>query len=404
MGYYSIPFCVLNFLLFLPLISGLVSINRPSVLNFSSFLAFTDYVGSEKQSYGSHHGIESRWQPNSLLKNDSYIHHCGALESRGHYFRVRPYRVIVSSNMEFLNVFLNWLIFYYHQCRDLSSVFLICLDDSVQTVLRTYSLRCSYSFLLPKQRHDALSFLWLLRISIANTLVKEGFDVVLSDTDATWLRNPFHYMSNFPSANVIASKATFPEEIHKAVGATVCMGFVYFKSVNGSGALLDNLFEYMLAKPIPDDQRDINELLLHNHVHFDVKPSFLGNVVSMGKLEIQGKFIISILFLPQNRFIRFCNLPQHYLVVLNSTVAHCLGGKKASEKALIDRILGFWLLRDDWRSVAPQLNASTTAFPTDENVRGVFIDNFFAAIKKNNVTTLYDLAARLATNASNVKI
>lgn len=384
---YPVQFLIFICLLYHALlVTCLFSIDRPHQSNFSSFLA---NAGLNPVHQSHRHVESSEWKRSENMGN---IPQCGVLENRYQYYRVRPFRVIVSTNIEYFNVFLNWLIFYHHHCKDMSSIFLICLDNSVGKLLKLYSLQCSYTFVLPHQ-HNSLSYLWLLRISIASYLVSDGFDVILSDTDATWLRNPFHDISKFFTANVIASKATFPEEIHKSVGATVCMGFVYFRASNGTVVVLNDLFYYMSSKTVPDDQRDINELLLQNHVHFNVKPSFLGNEVSLGKFIIHGKYLINIVFMPHNRFIRMCNIAGGYNLVLNSTIAHCLGGKKANEKILTDKVLGLWLLRDNWQEVTRLMQRNGSAIAVNDESTGRFFDSFFNSIMSQNVTSVYDLAS-----------
>lgn len=57
-------------------------------------------------------------------------------------------------------------------------------------------------------------------------------DVIMSDSDALWLKDPIEDMKlhGIDQSDLITQRGSFPVELGKRWGATMCMGFVVFKS------------------------------------------------------------------------------------------------------------------------------------------------------------------------------
>ena len=56
---------------------------------------------------------------------------------------IRPYRTIVSVDGKYLELFLNWLIYYYDTCKNFQHLDIICLDTRVQQVIKIMGLNCN---------------------------------------------------------------------------------------------------------------------------------------------------------------------------------------------------------------------------------------------------------------------
>jgi hypothetical protein len=65
-----------------------------------------------------------------------------------------------------------------------------------------YGLHCS-QVLHSSSKSSSFNKLWLLRVRITKQLLNSGFDVMLSDSDAIWLQNPFSYIEKFSSSGII---------------------------------------------------------------------------------------------------------------------------------------------------------------------------------------------------------
>lgn len=110
---------------------------------------------------------------------------------------------------------------------------------------------------------------WATRLKYMYKLINDGHDVLHSDLDAVWLRNPLKFVRSShlgidlrPSDNdIICSTGTMPEHVYKKVGTTICMGWVFFKS----NKRVKQLFRDLLSiREDFHDQVAINELLFEN--------------------------------------------------------------------------------------------------------------------------------------------
>jgi hypothetical protein len=260
---------------------------------------------------------------------------------------LRPMRILITSTDKYLPIFLNWLIFYHNICSSISFIYIVCLDSVIESHLSNFGFRCSYVHHLPIVQMS--NRLWLLRALVTKQLLIQGFDVLMTDTDAIWLRNPFDMLSSFPESDVIASRASFPENISKRLGATVCMGFLYIKSNPRTIVLWEEFFIFMSKMPRADDQRNFNQLLLNFHIKYDVRPSFVDSVdANSGLFHLKQGTPMVLTLLPHKQVIRICD-PQKIQVIMQSIVAHCMAlSKNRNTKSFSERVFRIWALRDKW--------------------------------------------------------
>lgn len=69
--------------------------------------------------------------------------------------------------------------------------------------------------------------------------VEAGHDVIMSDSDALWLADPMKDFS-LPvviDSNIVASRGNFPSQIANQWGATMCMGFIFFRATASRAAM-----------------------------------------------------------------------------------------------------------------------------------------------------------------------
>lgn len=289
--------------------------------------------------------------------------------------KMRPMRILITSTGKYIPVFLNWLIFYYNVCPSISYLYFVCLDGDIELHLQSYGFRCSHVYHLPAAQMN--NQLWLLRARVTKQLLVQGYDVLMTDTDAIWLRNPFEMLSSFPHSDVIASRASFPEDISKRLGATVCMGFVYIKSNSRTIILWEELYLFMSKMPRADDQRNFNQLLLNLQIKFEVRPTFVDSFnASSGVFYLQRETPMVLTLLPHNQVMRMCD-PQKKHVIRLSIVAHCVTmSKNRNTKSFSERAFGIWALRDKWADY--KYNGSMESFVL--RIRNQNISN---ALQKN---------------------
>eukprot|EP01036_Dinobryon_divergens_P026506 gene26506-35169_t len=290
----------------------------------------------------------------------------------------------------YLNVFANWLAFYKVACsNDTSSLELVCMDEVSHIGLQRLGLSCSErSFKLLFDRKKSifdgkLTNIWVKRMELVLDFLREGTDIILSDTDAIWRKNPFPDLAQFafkpskmsasnsdtgaatastiiPPSDIIASRAWWPWPLHHQWGSTVCMGFIYIKATaftidlftHVTDNMREQLFNYThnISRTRPDDQLAVNYQLFHWNISWlnkkmdvekNMEPDFglityPGTMGSEEKGLSPGAATIAVTLLPHVNYVRHCHnqtknwrfhSPMMQKVVRKNlalaTIAHC---------------------------------------------------------------------------------
>ncbi len=274
---------------------------------------------------------------------------------------------------------MNWLIFFYHRCHNVSLIYFICLDKAIETNLPKYGLSCSHVHHLPAAQSN--NRLWLVRARVTKHLLEQGYDVLMTDSDAIWLQNPFLVLQRYQDSDVVASRASFPEDISAKLGATVCMGFIYIRASNKTVMMWDEVYTFMSKTPRADDQRNFNQLLVAWGIRYDTRPSYLKSLTpNLGSFELKGQ-PVKLTLLPHAQFMRMCD-PRRVGDTLQAVVAHCISPSKSeSTKASSERVYGIWALSDDWAKAA-------------SNGSALGLSQFVRDISSKNITELLRLEGR----------
>jgi nitrate reductase NapAB chaperone NapD len=232
----------------------------------------------------------------------------------------RPYKIILVVDSENTSMLKNWLHYYAKlnnilelNCSLTGYPYLDVHTTSLQTqatllkenIPSTYArdfikesyenglLTTKFQSNKTKSTNNAklvsqqLGILWKYRIQVALRHLRNGTDVIMSDLDAVWLKNPVPWVqepvsaentgmggkmnrvrSKCPSkatrthlvtaawentnqttgidrvyAEVVASRAWFPWPLQRHWGATACMGFIYLRAGPFTVELLGTMFE-----------------------------------------------------------------------------------------------------------------------------------------------------------------
>ena len=277
---------------------------------------------------------------------------------------IRPFRLLMTTSDKYLPVLLNWLIFFHELCPDQSALYFVCLDKATEGVMKKVGLSCHHTFHTPTS--ESKNKLWLLRARLTKALLDEGRDVLLSDSDAIWLQNPFDVLEMFPESDIIGSRGSFPEDAAKILGATLCMGFVYVKSNPKTRHYWGQLVDYMVREAKPDDQRNFNHLLLARGVFFpsahlplpylNSKVHDTGHVVLSGPRRVElprdANRTLQLTLLPHNQFRRICE-KELLSIIHEAHVAHCYSYlKTGTGKRGAEAKYGLWALREAWERVS----------------------------------------------------
>ena len=175
--------------------------------------------------------------------------------------------------------------------------------------------------------------------------MKEGYDVILSDSDALWLGDPVEYIDlSSSSSSVIASRGGYPRNIGSEWGSTMCMGFAMFRA---TGAAMDTFQDAMerIVLETGDDRIAVNQAALELGIVWNADSDMrYGKSTGFGKGAITGLSgddgeSFEITLLPHNKFTRHCaGTP----ITNETVVAHCFHRKAASAKTSWMQQLDLW--------------------------------------------------------------
>lgn len=180
---------------------------------------------------------------------------------------------------------INWAM-HMEKLR-ISNYAFICLDEEIFNFFKSRRIICyklyedDQYFMTIETVGSTLSIetirsLWVIRLSLLSELLKSGFDVIYSDVDAVWLRNPLTNGEGLLSphmGDIVASRGQFPTEVSDYWGATLCLGLIYFRSTEAVVSIVDRATTK--AKIYKDDQIALNLALLEEM--FDDEPKFNKN-------------------------------------------------------------------------------------------------------------------------------
>jgi hypothetical protein len=105
------------------------------------------------------------------------------------------------------------------------------------------------------------------RFKIIKTLLNENKNVIYSDLDAIWIKNPIDSFCDFGKHEILASTVThsaaYPKPTRLKWGFTICTGWLAFKSCEKNINFLDSFLEFIKTpEAIGDDQHGFNSYLL----------------------------------------------------------------------------------------------------------------------------------------------
>lgn len=254
--------------------------------------------------------------------------------------------VVVTASRDYAAVLTNWLVAM--ERLSLRNWVVVCFDAYVQSLLERRGaktcVRCRLgeSAAARDRRHKQI---WTVRVEMLAVLV-EKYKVTLSDLDAIWLRDAHPFLD---SADVVASRGSFPPWASQLWGAAACMGLIRFNV--GSKDFVKNSF-YRQVHINGDDQFSLNLALRNEGVRWNVKNlSYVDSDTFDVGITQNG---LTIGLLPHTLFIRRCDLldnqRRHDQLVV---VRHCYTVKTAASKKNSLSAEGSWLLRDDWATIQP---------------------------------------------------
>eukprot|EP01062_Namystynia_karyoxenos_P074449 TRINITY_DN71334_c0_g1_i1.p1 TRINITY_DN71334_c0_g1~~TRINITY_DN71334_c0_g1_i1.p1 ORF type:complete len:558 (+),score=122.72 TRINITY_DN71334_c0_g1_i1:85-1758(+) len=272
--------------------------------------------------------------------------------------------VLTFTSINFAGLLLNWVA--HAMDAGVQQWGVVCVDSLLHQWLRRRGLGCHYRLRGDTWEYEtkvgdhSRHMPTVQRLGIVQALLQQGIDVVMSDVDAVFLRNPLPLLERQKPADVVASPGTWPRTLVAAWGATPCMGFILWRAGDQALQLLKRLPEVpfhivrnldMAANRTGSDQLRMNAALFEANLVMSKIPQ--GDQSTFGQTE-NG---LRMCLLHPLRVMRDCT------GILNGTfpdttfVAHCgwqeMSGRDPLRKEQTLFRWGLWRIRTDYRDVAP---------------------------------------------------
>ena len=149
--------------------------------------------------------------------------------------------LLTCSSEDFLPVLLNWLAAYRLATgSNLSEILVLSIDD--ETAHRTIIDKGLNSIFI-KNDTDIfkinpqleISSVWMKRLTVVRIMNHLGYDVLVIDLDAMYLKDFTTIIKNYNTSDIVGSMSKMPLKLNSLWGFTMCMGVAYFRSSPGTG-------------------------------------------------------------------------------------------------------------------------------------------------------------------------
>lgn len=257
-----------------------------------------------------------------------------ALDERTSCFKNNSPIILVFADCEYANVLKNWIAYFKQHV--INNLLVIALDKVTENALEQQGINTVW---LPWDR--STDSLWLTRTKLIKYLLHGGFDVVHSDADAVWLKNPVPFLNQINCDMAFSQGTSWPVDVFMTSGVVLCCGFYLIRANRRS---LDFITQWLRAmEHDPDDQRVLNRLLLEGGLRWTEAEDYR-LPCSLGKfkcyLDVQVTSInsgLTVGLLPHRDFQRVIEPETPF-------VAHLLSEKEGQNSEDVLRLNGYWIV------------------------------------------------------------
>jgi hypothetical protein len=265
-------------------------------------------------------------------------------------------QIILTVGGNYLDFFLNWWATFSRllpKLRGDINFAVLCYDDISMRVVEALGIRCTRMKRIPNVR-----MLWWTRFKVAKQLLSRGFEVILTDSDALWVRNPVPVFDAMRTVDIVAS-------VGRVFGHPFfCMGLICLRPSNATMNVLAMVMSD--GSKVRDDQQAMNQEMrkcsaqdqgaYEKHAGRASGSKMVQNVVNtsiLGTFAHGGTYVR----VPLRYFQRHCddmNEARRHGIVL-----HCLAPKSsqfAADKRVHMLSQGLWVLKKDALAQAKSLH------------------------------------------------
>ncbi len=215
--------------------------------------------------------------------------------------KIDKQHIVVFANYSYLPVLENWIEALKR--INVNNFLIVSLDEELHHYLQEKKVN---SILRPCELD--LGKLWIHRIDVILELMEKGHDIIHSDADAIWLKDPLPYLNDLPQDMIFSQGTIWPPDVQEKWGFVLCCGFFLLRSNPKTLQFMRDLLKRVNKDK--DDQVSCNRLLLEMGadwnspdkpytIDFREKQFICSETVRYGKY---GK--LSLALLPHKKFQR----------------------------------------------------------------------------------------------------
>lgn len=213
-------------------------------------------------------------------------------------------KIIAFGNSRYKRLAHNWAL-YLHR-HGIENYTIYSLDQDIYDYLTKNKINTT---LFPLVMFEGAKWDWRKRLKFISKLLNEGTSILHSDLDAIWLKNPLDLIEK--KYDIVASTGTFPPNVCKKIGYTLCMGWIYYKS----SYIVKELFTNTLherSKDNFDDQNEFNNELFTSSKYKNLKLKALDkSIISRGNIHNSETYVahpLSPKHIDREQFLKNKNL------------------------------------------------------------------------------------------------
>lgn len=246
--------------------------------------------------------------------------------------------IAVFANFDYLPVLQNWI--EGMRRLEIDNFLVIAIDRPLFDYLQKENINAIYRPVEP-----GLGKLWIHRIHVLRELIAQDYDVMHSDADAVWLKDPMEtYFEETPYDMLFSQGTYWPPDVHEKWGFVLCCGLFYLRSNPKTKAFLAQMA--VSVEQTQDDQISCNRLLEATGIRWEVPApyelAFQGRPFTCSDRLITGSIDgLSMAVLPHRKFQRVLQDADDIYV------RHIVCDKKADSKINELKQCGCYLLPDE---------------------------------------------------------
>ena len=169
-------------------------------------------------------------------------------------------KIIAYGNYQYKKVAHNWAL--YLQQHGIENYTIYSLDQDIHNYLVENSINTN---LLECECFNGSKLDWRSRSKHICSLLNKDMDILHSDLDAVWLKNPLSLIER--QYDIVASTGRYPYDIYQDIGYTLCMGWIYYKP----STIVKELFQNILDQPTRINNGGAGKNGFHDQVEFNRK-------------------------------------------------------------------------------------------------------------------------------------